>query len=316
MAGDVPSPEALSALPPPSRLPEAWRIGSFSSLQHGAEHEAAAADHDARAQGRAEAGPAPELPAQDILRFARGPSAGDCLHAVFERADFTDPASWDGAIERALAVYPQRLRGINGDAAAALQRAMLRGMLADVLATPVHDGVVLRDVPGNRRLTELGFNLSAGEITAARLNGWLKDHGYPMPRLTFAPLDGYLKGYIDLVFEDAGRYYILDWKSNHLGYAREDYAEDRLALAMQQHGYHLQYLLYAVALHRYLGRRLADYDYERDFGGALYLFVRGVRPGWTDGAGRALGTWFHRPAAAAIAALDALLAGSAAAIAT
>ena len=193
---------------------------------------------------------------------------------------------------------------------------MLRGMLADVLATPVHEGVVLRDVPGNRLLTELGFNLSAGEITAARLNGWLKDHGYPMPRLTFAQLDGYLKGYIDLVFEAAGRYYILDWKSNHLGYAREDYAEDRLALAMQEHGYHLQYLLYTAALHRYLGRRLADYDYERDFGGVLYLFVRGVRPGWTDAAGRALGTWFHRPAAAAIASLDALLAGSAAAIAT
>lgn len=30
------------------------------------------------------------------------------------------------------------------------------------------------------------------------------------------------------------------------------------------------------ALHRYLRHRIADYDYDRHFGGVIYLFLRGV----------------------------------------
>jgi len=77
---------------------------------------------------------------------------------------------------------------------------------------------------------------------------------------------------------------------------------------MRQHGYHLQHLLYTVALHRHLGQTLPGYDYERHFGGALYLFVRGVRPGWRlDGA--PAGVFHHRAAPETVASLDALLAG-------
>jgi hypothetical protein len=117
-------------------------------------------------------------------------------------------------------------------------------------------------------------------VTAQRLNGWLQAQGYPVPRLAFAPLSGYLKGFIDLVFCHDDRFYVLDWKSNHLGIPAADYGEQPMATAMAEHGYHLQYLLYCVALHRYLRSRIADYAYDRHFGGVLYLFVRGVRPGW------------------------------------
>ncbi|MCK7500363.1 MAG: hypothetical protein MZW92_66280, partial [Comamonadaceae bacterium] len=101
-AGRRASPEALSALPPPSRLPEAGASAASAACSTAPSTRPPRRTMTPRARGRAEAGPAPELPAQDILRFARGPSAGDCLHAAFERADFADPASWDGAIERAL----------------------------------------------------------------------------------------------------------------------------------------------------------------------------------------------------------------------
>jgi exodeoxyribonuclease V beta subunit len=47
---------------------------------------------------------------------------------------------------------------------------------------------------------------------------------------------------------------------------------------MAEHHYFLQYHIYTVALHRYLGSRLPGYDYERDFGGALYLFFKGMHP--------------------------------------
>ncbi len=303
------APESLAALPAPKTIDPGWRIGSFTALAHGAEHESAASDHDARAAAPGAIAAPEDLPAHDILRFPRGARAGDCVHAVFEHADFTDLATWEGAIARALALHPQR-GGVS-----APQRQMLRAMMDDVLAAELPQGIVLGKVPKERRLNELGFHLPAAGLEPARLNAWLKSNKYPMPRLTFESLRGYLKGYIDCVFEHDGRYYVLDWKSNHLGYARKDYAAERVAGAMQEHGYHLQYLLYSVALHRYLARRLPGYDYAKHLGGAIYLFVRGVRPGWRCAEGRALGVWFHRPHAAVLAQLDALLCGQPQAIA-
>jgi exodeoxyribonuclease V beta subunit len=295
--------EKLAPLAPPKQIDAGWRIGSFSALASGAVHETAASDHDARAQ-QVDSAPPPDLPPHDILRFPRGPSAGDCVHATFERADFTQPSTWDGAIQRALALHPQR-----GDASsAALPRKMLRGLLQQVVSTPLADGVVLDQVPANRRLNELGFHLPAANLSPSRLNAWLAANGYSTPRLGFEALRGYLHGFIDLTFESGGRFYVLDWKSNHLGYAREDYGAEGVAGAMREHSYALQSAFYSIAVHRYLGRRVAGYHYERHFGGVLYLFVRGVRPKWLDANGAPLGVWFHRPAEKTLASLDALLA--------
>ena len=304
--------EGLSALPAPRYIDPGWRIGSFTALAAGVGHEAAAFDHDARiAQPVGSVAP-DDLPADDILRFPRGPSAGDCVHAMFERADFTDAASWDGALKRALALHPQRGGNLSG-AAVALHRAMLRSLIENVLSTPLEHGITLGQIPMNRRLNELGFHLPAANLSAASLNAWLRSNGYSTPRLGFEALQGYLHGFIDLTFESGGRFYVLDWKSNHLGYARQHYGAERVAGAMQEHGYYLQAVLYSLAVHRYLGRRVPGYDYERHFGGVLYLFVRGVRPGWVDAQGKPLGAWFQRPAAATLASLDALLAGKPAA---
>ncbi|WP_313952216.1 exodeoxyribonuclease V subunit beta, partial [Accumulibacter sp.] len=300
--------ETLNALRPPERIPAGWRIGSFSSLLHGVESETAASDHD----GRSLPSPIPggsgtsatlllaEIAPDDILRFPRGPAAGDCVHALFERIDFTDPGGWPDAIAQALATCPQSLPGLSSAESATRLARMLRRLLDDVLATRLPGDVVLAAIPRQQRLVELGFNLPAAGITPQMLNDWLHRHGYALPRLGFQPLTGYLKGFIDLIFCHADRYYILDWKSNHLGYAPADYQQQPLATAMAEHGYHLQHLLYCVALHRYLGQRLADYDYGRHFGGVHYLFVRGVRPSWqeqtVDGESIACGVYHHRPA--------------------
>ncbi|WP_418647807.1 exodeoxyribonuclease V subunit beta [Thauera butanivorans] len=314
------------ALRPPV-VPAGWRIGSFSALIAGAARgqvapEQAALDHDANALDGGElaaltglaaavdAVPAPAPADDDILRFPRGPVAGDCMHALFEQIDFTDHGGWEQAIAAALAAHPQRAPA----GSAALSR-MLRRMLADVVATPLlaeppGAGLRLDSVPRTHRLTELGFHLPTPRLTAAQLDGWLAARGYRVPRLSFRELDGYLKGFIDLVFEHDGRYWLLDWKSNHLGDRPQDYAPAGLEAAMQAHGYHLQHLIYSVALHRHLGRSLPDYDYERHFGGALYLFVRGVRPGWLLG-GRPAGVFHHRCPRKVLEELDALLAGRA-----
>ena len=91
--------------------------------------------------------------------------------------------------------------------------------------------------------------------------------------------------------EHEGRWYILDYKSNWLGPAPGDYGPEALAEAIRAGGYPLQYLIYLVALHRYLATRLPGYDYERHVGGAFYLFVRGIDPA----AGVRRGVYFDRP---------------------
>jgi len=317
-AAATPPVESLRALTPPVRIPVGWRLGSFSSLHQGADSEGSASDHDGRSSStplalRHGVAPPPDIAADDILRFPRGPAAGDCVHALFESIDFSDSSEWPGAIEQVLLAHPLTLPGLPvADAAGRLAR-MLHSMLDDVLATSLPGGIVLRSVARRQCLVELGFTLPSAGITPQALNNWLQAHGYRMPELAFPTLAGYLRGFIDLVFCHAGRFHVLDWKSNHLGYTPADYDHAPMAVAMSEHGYHLQYLLYCVAVHRYLRHRLVDYDYDRHFGGVHYLFVRGVRPEWqspaADGQPSACGVYFHRPLKSSIISLDALLGG-------
>ncbi|MFZ2651756.1 MAG: PD-(D/E)XK nuclease family protein, partial [Burkholderiaceae bacterium] len=271
-----------------------------------ARHEGAALDHDRRAlETAAPLAPTASAPsADDIVHFPRGAAAGECLHALFERIDFTDPASFPGAIDTALRTRPP---GVAAGGAAHLLREMLARLLGDVLQTPLPAGTRLADVPRARRGVELEFNLASQRLSATGLAAVLREHGYPVPPLAFGALQGYLRGFIDLVFEHAGRFYVLDWKSNHLGNAPADYASEPVARAMDEHAYHLQYLLYTLAVHRYLQQRLPGYAYETHFGGVLYLFVRGVRPHWIGPDGAACGVFAHRPTLHAIEQLSALL---------
>ena len=342
IAAEPDAPGSFFALAPPAVIPDAWRVSSYSGLSRGAltnlsgpsgpsgpsgqelatasftaladperqgerpEAEPAASDHDARIPTSPAQAPA-SLAADDILRFPRGAAAGDCIHAVFEHLDFTEPETWSDAIANALAAFPQRLPRVPEREQVERLGRMLEQMLRDVTETDLGEGLRLNSVPLNRRLTELEFNLPAHALTAGGLNQTLKSFGYAGPRLTFNALRGYLKGFIDLVFEHQGRYYILDWKSNHLGFDAAAYQSGPLAEAMAEHGYHLQYLLYSVALDRFLRRRIPDYHYANHFGGVFYLFVRGVRPDWRAADGSPCGVYRHRPAADTIERLNALL---------
>ena len=158
------------------------------------------------------------------------------------------------------------------------------------------------------RRDELAFYYPLASLAPDALNGLLARRG-PLELagegLHFSPLRGMMKGFIDLTFRRDGRYYLADYKSNHLGERFEDYAQAHLADAMREHRYDLQYLIYCVALHRHLRTRLPDYDYARDFGGVFYLFLRGMRPD----AGPRLGVYRDRPEPGLIEALDALFAG-------
>jgi exodeoxyribonuclease V beta subunit len=114
-----------------------------------------------------------------------------------------------------------------------------------------------------------------------------------------------MRGFIDLVFEQQGRIYLVDYKSNWLGPSLEDYRPDQLATAMTASSYYLQYLIYTVAVHRYLRWRWPGYAYDQHFGGVRYLFLRGMRPE----QGMRCGVFGDRPPKRLIEALDGYLAG-------
>jgi exodeoxyribonuclease V beta subunit len=109
-----------------------------------------------------------------------------------------------------------------------------------------------------------------------------------------------MTGRIDLVYLHDGRAFLLDYKSNRLA----DYSDASLARAVRESEYDLQYLIYTLALHRWLRFRRADHDYDMHFGGVRYLFCRGLDPSRADSPG----IFAARPSRALIEALDALLA--------
>ena len=112
-----------------------------------------------------------------------------------------------------------------------------------------------------------------------------------MERLTFAPVKGFMKGFMDMVFWHNGRCFLVDWKSNYLGDRPQDYGPEGLAEIMAADHYFLQYHLYVVALDQFLRLKLDAYDYTRHFGGVFYIFLRGIN----RLKGRSCGIFFDYP---------------------
>jgi len=305
-------------------LRDRWRMASFSGLiaaggksadgyAH-APHEDVRPDHDELADAL-EAVPLlapvplsvanpPAHADDDIVAFPRGAAAGDCLHRMFELADFTQASTWPEAIRGALRERPAPAVA---ELAARLP-AMMHRLIGDVVSTELVPGMTLARLDPYRRLNELEFLFAAPSLDFPGLRELLIEYGYPDVALEPGVLRGFIKGFIDMIVEHDGRFWIVDWKSNHLGDTAADYAAAPLEAAMASHAYHLQALLYTVALHRYLKTRVRDYAYDTHIGGYLYLFVRGVRPDWRDADGPA-GVHRRRAPFELVALLDAAMIG-------
>jgi len=266
--------------------------------------------------------------------FPRGPVAGRCLHRIFERVDEEAAA---GVAESARpdleTVCREALEdfGIGAEWQPAAQRMIERAralrLEESTDGSPLTAGFRLGDpLP---RLVELEFHFPVAGLDREQLGACLAAYGYPDPFAgraesgngaaplrqgttgrpshgQDAAINGFLRGFVDLAIAHEGRWYVVDYKSNWLGPAPDDYARPALDAAMRERGYALQYLIYLVALHRYLALRLPDYDPERHVGGAFYLFLRGIDPA----AGMTRGVYFDRPSAACLHALDACFRGS------
>jgi exodeoxyribonuclease V beta subunit len=241
--------------------------------------------------------------------FPRGAAAGTFLHGLLEWAGkqgFAQVAQAPQELELAIArrcLTPQWKE----------QQAVLREWLARWLATPLD---LSRLAPGGAPVAptqmhsyqvELEFWFSASAVDVPALDRLVTAHtlgGAARPAVHASQLNGMLKGFMDLVFEHEGRYYVADYKSNRLGPGDADYTLKAMRDEVLAKRYELQYSLYLFALHRLLRARLPDYDYDRHVGGAVYIFLRGH-------AASTQGLHMERPPRALMDALDALFQGEA-----
>ena len=158
----------------------------------------------------------------------------------------------------------------------------------------------LADLADRDRISELAFLFPLEQVSRQRLNTVLTAAGLPSLPTAEGRLQGLMKGFVDLVFRCGGRFYLVDYKSNHLGPDLTHYGPEGLAACMDEHHYHLQYLIYTLAVHRYLQARLPGYSYANHFGGAYYLFLRALHPDHPAGTG----VYHARPGEELIRALD------------
>ena len=179
--------------------------------------------------------------------------------------------------------------------------------LQAVAAARLHaGGPTVADICSAARIAEWKFTMPVqapdfaklARIFAASECGVASGYANRLQQLSTQRCSGFLTGFADLITESGGRYWIVDWKSNHLGNQASDYGQPEMLQAMHAHDYVLQYHLYVLAWHRYLRTRLADYDYDTHFGGVSYAFMRGAVPGETTGM------FFARPPIELIAAMD------------
>jgi exodeoxyribonuclease V beta subunit len=305
------SPRRFSAASDRLRSPAC--IASFSGLvQSSSKTDRERPDHDAVAM-TPKAGGSGEV--EDVFAFEKGARAGTCLHDMFEHAPFhawQDPAgparsfpneTVRNLVETTLAKH--RLDA--GEDALSASAKMLHHTLRAPLPGAEDK---LCNVAENARVAEWQFYVPLKDLRPERLADVFAEHAVgniageyaqQLAALDDRRIRGHLTGFVDLVFESKGRWYVLDWKSNHLGDTPGDYHSEALWKAMCAHDYVLQYHLYVLGLHRYLGSRLPSYDYEKSFGGVYYAFIRGIRE---DGPDTNAGWYFDRPPAGLVTALD------------
>lgn len=162
----------------------------------------------------------------------------------------------------------------------------------------VHKPFTLGEVKAGQMLFEVRYALKAALTDEAKRDKIIDlfEQHFTHPSLKKVKLradafEGLLIGTLDLAFSHgqavagvdgvSDRFFVLDWKTNHLGDDASDYDEAGVRLGIAANLYHLQYVLYVAALDLHLRQVMGDmWSYEpvpgkASFGGVYYLFLRG-----------------------------------------
>jgi exodeoxyribonuclease V beta subunit len=227
-------------------------------------------------------------------QLEKGADTGNLLHDILEQVDFHSP-DWDSAAVVALSKY----KALDDNEVKAVFE-----WLENCLKTPLINNFCLADLEVHQTIREAEFYFPMPHLKVRYVAKILqeyrqhvqKDKGWPALSISMADipeLSGMMHGFIDLIFEYDGKYYVADYKSTHLGDSSRDYNTEKLHENNQHHLYDLQYLLYSLALHKYLKQQLSDYSFEAHFGGVFYLYLRGMSPE-NQHSGESSGVFFDK----------------------
>ncbi len=250
-------------------------IASFSALISDSEK----VDVDVDAVEIDELDPATDTTFAALARFDRGVRTGLFWHELLQHLDFQDPSGIAPLVLEKLASY-----GF-GDMQADAICAQVRNLLSVPPGPELKSGAGFPRIRKQDKLAEVEFSFPIASLEPDKMraifarHGQFADYSADLGRLNFRPVEGFMRGFIDLLFQFDGRFYIVDWKSNWLGNRPADYDQPNLRSSILHHFYFLQYHLYTVAADLFLSRRIRGYDYKKHFGGVFYIFLRGVDPG-------------------------------------
>ncbi|MDO4777098.1 MAG: UvrD-helicase domain-containing protein [Cardiobacteriaceae bacterium] len=287
MESSLPEPVTFAAPPPatpplrlaplPPQHKRGWRKTSFTALARNipaALEDTAihtSLDLELAQEWRDSADPpADTLPI--AFAFPRGPQAGSFLHEALEKIRPERRPHWPHFFRTLLDKHhldaeQERIPD-------------LADWFARILAAPLASGIPLARIDDSER--ELGFSLALDArqplphtALAQHFAAW----GKALPAARDTALYRYLRGEIDLVYAHAGRYHIVDYKSNHLGNHPDDYHANAMRQTMDDHHYWLQAAIYQLALHRLLKQRLPGYCPQAHLGNVEYYFIRSPENG-------------------------------------
>ena len=283
------------------KIQPTWGAQSYSTLAHatlGPGDAEERPDHDARPIAIDST-----TQPSGIHALPAGARTGTCLHEIFETIDYPQAAAADPEAKQTVAsILSQHSLEDHLNSVWPNVQHILNAPLDESIP-----GFTLGKLKQPDRLMELEFTFNMAGVTAPRLAEIFRAHGGPaldpnfpsrLGRLQFQARDGFMRGFVDLLFRHEDRYYILDWKSNRLGPNDNAYTPQRLQGVMTTEFYTLQYHVYILALHLYLGQRLPNYDFDRHIGGAFYIFTRGIES-------ETRGTVFDQPQRALVETLAA-----------
>ncbi len=223
---------------------------------------------------------------KSIFAFPKGARTGNAWHKIFETIDYGQPSDKhiDG-IHKSMKEYGFSPDAIDFECIYAMVAATISRKLDNHCGTPFS----LRDIDKTKRITEMPFYLRADRGDPSLIRDIIEEYEGFCVSIRPESFHGYLQGFIDLLFENNGKWFVLDWKSNHLGNSTEFYQFEYLTSAMEENEYRLQYILYVVAVTKYLSNTLESFNYDEHIGGAYYVFLRGVNRFGSEGF------WFSKP---------------------
>lgn len=255
------------------------RIVSFSSLTSSKETKSVVKDYDELefADGT-ELNEIEEIQTLSRFTFPRGSATGNLLHNIFEHVNFECTDSHQQIINDHFEASDLDQKWL----------PVLNRWVEESLDHPLNEEIHLSKLTSSNVLKELEFHFPVNQINTDKIISTIrKESSGENPN---SSISGFMKGFIDLIFRHEGKYFILDYKSNHLGDMLEDYGFKSLKNKIISSSFDVQYHIYVLALKLYLEQRDGNFDFEKNFGGVFYFFLRG-----TDDTKPGSGVYFDKP---------------------